>query len=335
MPRLLALLLLVCLPLVARAAAPPSPAKSEEVVLYPVRQVLDIRYHDDARRQKLDVFAPKGAKGQRFPVVVFVHGGTWMFGDKNLFGVYRNVGRNLARHGIVTVMTNYRLSPWVKHPEHVKDVARAFAWTVHHIDRYCGDPDRIVLAGHSAGGHLAALLATDERYLKDPDLELTARQRKGLRGVVAMSGVYRVPPPDEFRLMSDRLLRCWVGDPTEKRTARLMTPLLRVVAKKVNPFNLVFGTDRDVQTQASPLSHVHKGLPPFLIMIAEYEMPRLGLMAEEFTAALRKCGNRVEYSEIEGCNHRTIVNQLHNGSEATRLVLGFVRQTAGSARVVK
>ncbi len=331
MPRLLALLLLACLPLAAGAAAPPPPVKAERQVLYPVRQVLDIRYHNGARRQALDVFAPRGRAAQRFPVVLFVHGGTWLFGDKNFFGIYRNVGRNLARHGVVTVMVNYRLSPWVKHPEHVRDVARAYAWTAHNIHRYGGDPDRIVVAGHSAGGHLVALLATDDRYLKDRELKLTARQRQALRGVVGISGVYRIPAPDEFRYMAERIIRSWVGDPTERRTARLLAPLLRTVAGKVNPFHLVFGTDREVQADASPLRHVRKGLPPFLIVTAEYEAPRLSVMADEFSAALRKAGNKVECKEIDGCSHRTIVNRLHNDDdETTRLVLDFVKRTAAA-----
>src|SRR4051812_16796841 len=74
-----------------------------------VEEKFDVRYHDDNPRQVLDVFWPKGAEGR--PVVLFVHGGGWMFGDKNLFGLYRGVGRFLASKGYVAVLTNYRLSP--------------------------------------------------------------------------------------------------------------------------------------------------------------------------------------------------------------------------------
>src|SRR5207253_2153822 len=103
-------------------------------------------------RQVLDVFQPEGATG--CPVVLFVHGGAWIFGDKDLFGMYRGVGQYLARHGVTAVLMNYRLSPVVQHPEHIKDVARAFAWTRRHIKDYGGNPDAIFLAGHSAGAHL-------------------------------------------------------------------------------------------------------------------------------------------------------------------------------------
>jgi acetyl esterase/lipase len=340
MSRLLALLLLAVLPAMAQAVAPPVARDSvadrtkgpSNAPPYRVRQTLNLRYHPGNGRQTLDVFQPVGKAAERFPVVLFVHGGTWMFGDKNFFGMYRNVGQNLASNGIVTVMINYRLSPGVKHPEHIKDVARAFAWTVRHIDRYGGDPDRLILAGHSAGGHLVALLATDDRYLKDPKLELTPQQRKRIRGVICLSGVYRVPPPEEFRTMAERIARNWVGDPTKSGMAMLLEPAVKSLVETANPFHLVFGTSKDVQVQASPLSHVHKGLPPFLLLLAEREAPRLYVMAEDFEAALRKAGNAVEVKEIDGCTHHNIVKLLHrNDNEATRSVLAFIRRTAAPA----
>src|SRR5206468_2323899 len=71
-------------------------------------------------RQRLDLYLPKGRKD--YPVVVFVHGGTWIAGDNRCCGLYSSVGEFFARHGIGAVLPNYRLSPGVKHPEHVKDV---------------------------------------------------------------------------------------------------------------------------------------------------------------------------------------------------------------------
>src|SRR5205823_5671892 len=99
--------------------------------------------------------------------VFFVHGGAWRNGDKSgILGVYSALGRFLVRHGLGAVIINYRLSPAVRHPAHVQDVAKAFAWTHKNIARYGGRPDQIFLCGHSAGGHLVALLATDPTYLK-------------------------------------------------------------------------------------------------------------------------------------------------------------------------
>jgi acetyl esterase/lipase len=314
----------------AGAAAPPARPL--------VRETFDVRYFAETERQTLDIFAPAATESERLPVVLFVHGGTWIAGDKNHFGLNRGVGRFLARHGIVAVLINYRLSPHVKHPEHARDVARAFAWTCRNIARYGGDPARIILAGHSAGAHLACLVATDKTYLADPALKLTDRDRAGLCGVVGVSGVYRVPPPEEFRKMSAVIVEHLVAQRAPRQLAGILTPVLLRASETLNPFALVFGTDPNVQKQASPLSHVRKGLPPFLLLCAEHEVPGLERMAEDFTAALRKAGDRVTFKVIPRCTHRSIVMQMHgNREEAGRLLLDFVARCAasGAERTVK
>jgi acetyl esterase/lipase len=136
----------------------------------------------DPERHRLDVYAPKDRKG--FPVLFFVHGGTWKSGSKNL---YAALGNTFARTGIGVVIINYRLSPKVKHPAHIEDVARAFAWTREHIHKYGGDPANLFVFGHSAGGHLVSLLATDPTYLK-----AEKRSPADIRGVVSVSGVYEI-----------------------------------------------------------------------------------------------------------------------------------------------
>jgi acetyl esterase/lipase len=159
-------------------------------MVYEVEIKHDLTYYDgaeaDKKKHKLDLYLPKGKTD--FPVVMFVHGGGWVFGDKVFFGVHEGVGKMFARHGVGAVVTNYRLSPGVQHPEHIKDVARAFAWTYKHIAEYGGRPDELFLCGHSAGGHLVSLLATDESYLKAEALSL-----KNVKGVMPISGVYGIP----------------------------------------------------------------------------------------------------------------------------------------------
>ncbi len=146
----------------------------------------DIAYRTDAaadkERHQLDVFCPKGVKD--FPVVLFVHGGAWKWGDKNM---YAGIGEVFAEAGIGMVICNYRLSPAVKHPAHIEDVAKAFAWTCKNIGNYGGDKSRLFVCGHSAGGHLVSLLATDPSYLKAEDQSVS-----DIKGVVAISGVYQV-----------------------------------------------------------------------------------------------------------------------------------------------
>src|SRR2546426_2940784 len=158
------------------------PAKPPAADALAVEQVRDVAYvkgpQADFFRHRLDLYLPKDKK--QFPVVVLVHGGAWVIGDNRCCGLYSTVGEFLASRGIGVVMPNYRLSPWVKHPEHVKDVARAFAWTRANIAKHGGNPEQVFLAGHSAGGHLAALLAADETYLKAEGLKTA-----DVRGVIA------------------------------------------------------------------------------------------------------------------------------------------------------
>lgn len=151
---------------------------------YRVKTVLDIPYYEgkgaSPRKHKLDLFIPEGAND--FPVLFFIHGGAWTSGDRKL---YSHIGRVFARNGIGTVVTSYRLTPAVRHPGHIEDVAKAFAWTHRHIAEYGGRADRIFVSGQSAGGHLAALLCTDEKYLHAVGLSL-----KNVRGVIPISGIY-------------------------------------------------------------------------------------------------------------------------------------------------
>jgi acetyl esterase/lipase len=184
--------ILLSSPAQAEEKAPTEKAKSEKARTWKVKAVKNLDYYDgpgkDKNKHKLDLYLPEG--GKDFPVLFFVHGGAWVFGDRgDFFGLlYGGLGNFYAKQGIGVVVISYRLSPGVTHPEHVKDVARAFAWTYKNIGRYGGKTDRLFLCGHSAGGHLVSLLSTDERYLKAHDLS-----PKNIRAVIPISGVYRVP----------------------------------------------------------------------------------------------------------------------------------------------
>jgi acetyl esterase/lipase/peroxiredoxin len=155
---------------------------------FEVEAVKDIAYYDgdgaDAKKHKLDLFLPKGQKD--FPVLFFIHGGAWVIGDRSWYG---KLGETFAKNGIGTVIISYRLTPQVQHPGHIEDVARAFAWTHNNIGKYGGKADQIFVTGQSAGGHLAALLATNDTYLKAHKLS-----PKDIKGVIPISGVYVILP---------------------------------------------------------------------------------------------------------------------------------------------
>lgn len=152
----------------------------------------DLSYYDGPGRDTegfntLDVYAPKSAKGA--PVLLFVHGGGWSrnAGDPYTRGRGGPHTVGFASRGVVLVTISYRLSPAHKHPAHVKDVARAVAWVHENIAKYGGDPQQLFLTGHSAGGHLVALVVCDPKYLAAHNLNAA-----DMRGVIPISGPFMV-----------------------------------------------------------------------------------------------------------------------------------------------
>ncbi len=182
--------------------------KPADKVEFEVQAFRDIVYFDgkdaDPEKHKLDLFVPKDLKN--FPVLFFIHGGAWTSGDRKLYG---SVGRVFAKNGIGTVVISYRLSPKVQHPAHIQDVARAFAWTHKNIGTYGGRADQIFVTGQSAGGHLAALLATDETYLKAHQLSI-----KQIKAVMPISGVYQIRPGFMEKVMGDDPMIAQNASPT-------------------------------------------------------------------------------------------------------------------------
>ncbi len=145
----------------------------------------DISYGADLQH-RLDVYVPDQASAGPRPLVVFWHGGRWRFGDK---ADYRFVGAALAELGYVAVLPNYRHYPDVKMPGFMDDAARAGEWAAGHAGEFGADASRLYLMGHSAGAHMAALVALDPRYF-------TAAGRPGPRiaGVIGLSGPYDFLP---------------------------------------------------------------------------------------------------------------------------------------------
>lgn len=151
------------------------------------KRTVDLAYSVD-HRQRLDVYAPEGA--QRRPIVIFWYGGSWVTGSKTN---YRFVGAAFAARGFITVIPDYRLYPQIKFPTFVEDGAQAVAWVQQHAHEFGGDPTRIVLMGHSAGAHEAALLALDRRYLQQ-----AGANPAFIVGLIALSGPYELTPNSEL-----------------------------------------------------------------------------------------------------------------------------------------
>ncbi len=254
----------------------------------PIKEILDIGYFEgkdkDSSKHKLDIYLP--SKPQNAPVFFFVHGGAWVQGDKNFLGIYSAIGRLAAQNGMIGVVISYRLTPKVKHPSHAEDVARAISWTTKNIKNYGGDPERIILCGHSAGGHLVSLVSCDQTYFKKEDINPNS-----IKGVISISGVYEIP----------QLL---LGN--------------------------VFGKDPQNKIKASPITHVRKELPPFLLLCADKELPLCTKTdCQKFQKALIDNGNSVIFEEISSNNHMKMVFDAGNPTrKVANLILQFCKQVA-------
>lgn len=148
----------------------------------------DVAYADGDRR-KLDIWRPAAAApAGGWPVAVFFYGGTWNQGDR---AEYRFVGEALAARGILTLIADYRLYPEVTYPDFMVDSAKALAWGLDHARSLGGDPKRVFVFGHSAGGYNAAMLALDARWLK-----AEGHAPSELAGWVGLAGPYDFFPSE-------------------------------------------------------------------------------------------------------------------------------------------
>lgn len=140
----------------------------------------------DGPRGRLDLYAPRKRDGGKLPVIVFFYGGSWNSGIKEGYGF---AGRALASRGFLVAIPDYRLVPEVRFPAFLEDGAAAVRWVRANAARYGGDPDRIVLAGHSAGAYNAAMLSLDPRWL--------GADRAAVRGFAGLAGPYDFFPFDQ------------------------------------------------------------------------------------------------------------------------------------------
>ena len=257
----------------------------------------DIGYAEPASPlYTLDLYAPAGA--QHAPVVFWIHGGGWQAGDKSDVA---DKPRFFVEKGFVFVSVNYRLLPQVEMADIFRDVAKSFRWVHDHIAEYGGDPKRVLVGGHSAGAQLAALLCTDERYLKAEGISFT-----DLLGCVPVDGdTYDVPA-----IIETAETRCRVhGQPLPKFGHR---------AK--------FGNSSEKHLDYSAVTHVAqgKGIPPFLILhVADH--PDTSAQAFRLGTVLKAAGVQTTVFGAKETTHNKLNNDLGiPGDPATRALVEFV-----------
>jgi acetyl esterase/lipase len=233
-------------------------------------------------------------------VVFWIHGGGWQTGDKSSV---QEKPRVFMEKGFVFVSTNYRLLPSVDMGTLIRDVAKSLGWVHKHIAEHGGNPKRIFVMGHSAGAQLAALLCTDERYLKTEGVPFHV-----LKGCVPVDGdTYDIPAIIET---AETRLRVH-GMPMPKYGHRLK-----------------FGNDPEKHRDFSAVTHVArgKGIPPFLILhVADH--PDNAAQAQRLGAMLKDTGVPVKVFGAKETNHTKINANLGVPDDpATKALFEFVSQ---------
>ncbi len=203
---------------------------------------------DTTKELQLNVFEPRKNRTDKKPVVIFIHGGYWTEGDKDIYGF---LGRNFAKHSIVTVIPSYTLSPNGNYKTMANDVVEAIKWTEKNIETYGGNPEEVYLMGHSAGGHLIALVTTNSRY---------AKETKGIKGVILNDAAGL----DMYSYLKE-------NPPTEKYN-----------------YKTTWTENPELWKDASPIYHLSENSPTFLIYVGEKTYASIKTQNKSFVKELNE-----------------------------------------------
>jgi acetyl esterase/lipase len=248
----------------------------------------DVTYHEmDGQELKMDVYIPPS--GGPWPCMIFVHGGGWTEGDKAPMAVVP------TEAGILVVSINYRMYPAYRFPAMIEDIKCAIRFLRGHAAEYNLDAERIVLIGHSAGGHLAALAGlvdTSTGWETGPYLDQSSR----VQAVVVMSG------PSDLK----QSFPAWVEELKIK----------------------VFGEDK--LASSSPITYVRQDAPPFLIIHGDCDDAVPVKQAHMLHAALIKAGASSQLLIMKNAGHgfEPVGGQVSPAvDEVFGIILGFFAQT--------
>jgi acetyl esterase/lipase len=274
-----------------------------------VEKVRGVDYAGDGRAaHRLDLYRarthPTGC-----PVLVYVHGGGWVIGDKREQGVPLML--HMAARGWVGVSVNYRLSPRATFPDHIVDVKRALAWVRDNVGRYGGDPSFVVVCGGSAGGHLAALAALTPN---DPEYQPGFEEADtAVAACVPLYGVYDFTNRQGLR-----------GEGMGKY-------LLERMVMKV-PMAL----DRSAWERASPMDRVNEDAPPFFVVHGANDTLVPVREARHFAELVRGCSRSpVVYAELPGAQHAFDIFRSIRTAHTVRAVERFLATIYGDLRALR
>jgi acetyl esterase/lipase len=251
--------------------------------------------YDPSVAARLDVYRPESGSGH--PVAVYVYGGSWNSGNKEL---YASAARRLLPAGLVLVIPDYTLYPAAGYPRQTQDIAAAIAWTLDNIGHYGGDPRRVVVAAQSAGAQVAALVVLDPRWL-------AAHQHSPseLKGFIGISGVYDLPTQLEH-LHRNRRASQFVMD--------------------------VFGGSANLR-QASPSQFVSAATPPTLLIHGDADRTVPVRMSRDYHRRLLAAGVQSDLLIYRRAGHAEILLKAltDDPSQLINDILNFIRPLTESA----
>ncbi|MCD9854258.1 carboxylesterase family protein [Epilithonimonas sp. JDS] len=215
----------------------------------PTRIYKDISYTKNHKGEdvKLNIFTPKNIKDKNLPVLIFVYGGNWNTGNKNKYNL---LGRNFARKNMVVVIPDYTLSPNADVNEMTKEIAAAIQFTKANAKNYHGNPERIFISGHSAGGQLSTSAVMNPKY---------GIPEKTILGIILIDGagidmknyLEKYPPTAE------------------------------------DNYDITWSKDPEKWKQASSIYFINEKTPPFLIYVGEKTYPSIKVANDNFLKALK------------------------------------------------
>lgn len=260
----------------------------------------DVAYQENGHaRHVLDIYAPEAQAEKNLPVMFWIHGGGWQVGDKSDVALKPKV---LTERGFVFVSTNYRLLPDVTMEELIGDIASSLAWVHENVSRYGGDPEAIFVGGHSAGAQLAALICTDDRYLKKHGLSFGI-----LKGCIPVDGdTYDIP-----KIIA-----------TAEHRQLLYGGEMFTFGHRQK-----FGNDPKKHVDFSAVTHVSNGkeIPPFLLLYFSGN-PDTHAQAHRLESVLKEADVPVRAFGKSDSNHSQLNNDLGQPDDpATKELYKFLQ----------
>lgn len=246
--------------------------------------------YGSAQHQLLDVYRPENPGN--YPVIIYIHGGGWNSGDKELYAL---IAQKLVPFGMVVVVPTYKLYPDATYPDMVDDVAAAVSWTITNIDQYSGNPQRIILGGQSAGAQLSAMA------LMDPTVLAKYQQSSAtLCGYFGISGVYDIDAQYAF----------------EQAYGRTAPVMLAVMGGQAN-----FAV-------TSPMQYIRADLPPMLLIHGDADETVPLQLSQDFAVALQKVGVNADLRVYPDRGHSELLFHAltQNPGQLTTDVVDFANQ---------